>query len=42
MKKVKKTTTLKKPVSANQVKSALKSLGVRLPHGYNITKRKKK
>lgn len=37
-----KSTTIKKPVSANKVKSALKTLGVKLPHGYEISKRKNK
>lgn len=41
-KKVQKRTTLARPVSKNAVKSALSKLGVRLPHGYEIAKRKKK
>lgn len=36
-----KTTSIKKPVTESKVKDALKKLGARLPHGYEIVKRKK-
>lgn len=41
-KKKTKTVSIHKPVSASRVKSALKTLGLKMPHGYQISKRKKK
>jgi len=41
-KKTKKTISIHRPVSASKVKSALKTLGLKMPHGYEINKRKKK
>ena len=41
-KKVQKSTTLARPVTKSAIKSALTKLGVRLPHGYGVAKRKKK
>lgn len=41
-KKTKKTVSIHKPVSASKVKSALKTLGLKMPHGYQVGKRKRK
>lgn len=41
-KKTTTKTTLTKPVGAKQLKNGLKTLGVKLPHGYEIVKRKRK
>jgi hypothetical protein len=38
----KKRATSKKTVTPTKLKGALTKLGVRLPHGYEITKRKRK
>lgn len=38
----KKSTELKKTVSASGLKKGLSELGLRLPHGYQIVKRKAK
>jgi hypothetical protein len=35
-------TTISKPVTKTAIKSALKKLGVKLPHGYATAKRKAK
>lgn len=41
MAKLKTKTEIKKNITANQLKNGLKQLGIKLPHGYEIKKRKK-
>lgn len=42
MAKKAKRSTAKKTVTPTKLKGALSHLGVRLPHGYQIVKRKRK